>query len=147
MEVHSALGGECHVGLDSLAAPDWNRYGIVGVDRVGIEDNGVRDIESGVYRAWFGAIELRPQTVQPRGIPGLSRYAEEIVAWADVGYLIHTAVVGHDRLPLLCSPNPIKVSILIEAHLRSADGLASFIAHRAIEDRLGREIKNQVFGF
>src|ERR1700734_2855059 len=98
MKVHGALGGQRHVGLNPLSAPDRNRYRIVGVDRVGIEESGIRDIESGVRRAWFGDIELqrRTQTVHARGIPGLSRYAEVIVAWTDVGHLIHTAVVGHD---------------------------------------------------
>ena len=77
----------------------------------------------------------------------MSRYAEEIVAWADIGYLIHTEVVGDERLPLLRGPDPINVSILIKVDLRFADGLTGLIAHRAIEDRLGCEIKNQVFGF
>ncbi len=47
------LGVECHVGLDPLAASDWDRDSIVGVDRVGIKGTGVSDIESGVYRAWL----------------------------------------------------------------------------------------------
>ena len=81
------------------------------------------------------------------GVPGLSRCAEKIIARRDVGYLIHAAVVGDDRLPLLCGTNPITLSILIEANLRSADRLAGFIVYRPIEDRLGHEMKKQVFGY
>ncbi len=64
-----------------------------------------------------------------------------------LAYLIHAAVVGDDRLPLLCGTNPITLSILIEVNLRSADRLAGFIVYRPIENRLGYEMKNQVFGY
>ena len=84
--------------------------------------------------------------VDRRGVPGLSRYTQEIVARGDVGYFIHTAVVGRNCLTLPGGPNPIDVLILIKVHLRVADRLAGFIAHRAIEDRLGHQVKKQVFG-
>jgi hypothetical protein len=48
---------------------------------------------------------------------------------------------------LLCRTKPITLSILIEVNLRSADRLAGFIVYRPIEDRLGHQIKQQVFGY
>src|SRR5256885_1403060 len=135
------LGVECHVGLDPLAASDWDRDSVVGVDRVRIKSKGVSNIESGVHCDWLRVVEpyRRVLSIGGPGVPRLSGSAEKIITWWDIGNFIHTAVVGDDRLPLLCGTNSITLSILVEANLRSADNLACFIVDCPIEDRLGRE--------
>ena len=67
MEVQGGLGGERHVGFDPFSAPDRNRYSIIGVDRVGIEDQwGTRHRE----RSQLFRLHRRTHAIDPAAYQG-----------------------------------------------------------------------------